>query len=113
MGTIAAPTSKRPIRTTREVLRRYPRICAHIICESLGYATPSVAASILLAVIEGKEHWCEWIAACYGCDPRPAVANAIRTRHYHKGYMADYGHALALVMRAIKEGREPELASWF
>ncbi|GAH43872.1 unnamed protein product, partial [marine sediment metagenome] len=27
-----------------EIMRKYPRITAHIIAESLGYATPSCAA---------------------------------------------------------------------
>ncbi len=107
------PHKKRAVETTKDVLRRYPRICANIICESLGYATPTVAASILLAVIKGKKHHCEWIAGCYDCDPRPAVNNAIRTRHWHTGYMAEFDYALALVRRAIKDGREPDLASWF
>jgi hypothetical protein len=98
---------------TDAVLRRYPRICAHIICASLGYALPSTAASILKAARDGNEHWCEWIASCYRCNPRPAVEQAIRTRHSHRGYMAHYPDALAHVQRAIHTGQEPLFASWF
>lgn len=28
----------------QEAMRRWPRVTAHVICESLGYATPSKAA---------------------------------------------------------------------
>jgi hypothetical protein len=32
--------------TAREFMRRYPHITAHIVSESLGYATPTAAAII-------------------------------------------------------------------
>ena len=94
-------------------LQRYPRICAHIIAESLGYATPTRAAMILRDAKYRQENWCEWIHACYSCNPLPAVRDAIRSRHHHTGYMAEYRLAKALVDRALDDGREPELASWF
>lgn len=99
--------------TNAQVMRRWPRICAHLICESLGYATPSTAATILYDAAMGRENWCEWIAACYGCKPIPAVAKAIRCRHHHRGYMAEYLHALSLVARACADKGEPMFASWF
>jgi hypothetical protein len=64
--------------TLGQIMERYPRITAHIICESLGYATPSCAARILKDAKEGRENWCEWIYSCYDRDPRKAVQNAIR-----------------------------------
>lgn len=94
-------------------MARYPRITAHVICHSLGYATPSCAARILMDAKEGRENWCEWIFSCYGRDPKPAVRQAIHGRHGHRGYMAHYPQALAIVRRAIDTGREPEFASWF
>lgn len=94
-------------------MRRWPRITANVICESLGYATPSVAARIMLDAYEGRENWCEWIASCYHGDPRTAVQRAIATRHYHHGYMADFGMAFALVKRYLETGEEPVFASWF
>jgi hypothetical protein len=99
--------------TRKDYLRRYPRICAHIISESLGYALPSVAAQILKDSKEGRENWCEWIFSCYDRDPRKAVRSAVANRHSHKGYMAEYSRARYLVRKAIDDGREPELASWF
>jgi hypothetical protein len=99
--------------SVKETMKRYPRITAHIIAESLGYATPSMAARILKDAREGRKNYCEWIAACYGGDPLPAVKDAIRNRHNHKGYMAEYKLAYALVKRAIETGEEPLLASWF
>ena len=99
--------------TRQDYLRRYPRICAHIIAESLGYATPDTAAMILKDAKEGKENWCEWIDACYQRDPRPAVERAIRYRHTHRGYMAEYQQALAIVRRRLETGEGPVFASWF
>ncbi len=97
----------------QEVMRRYPRITAHIIAESLGYATPSKAALILKDARERKENWCEWIYSCYDRNPLKAVQASIRNRHYHKGFMAEYKLARALVDRALKDGNEPLFASWF
>ena len=99
--------------SVEETMKCYPRITAHIIAESLGYATPSCAASILRNTIEGKKNYCEWIYSCYDGDPLPAVKNAIRNRHYHKGFMAEYKLALALVKKAIETGDEPLFRSWF
>jgi hypothetical protein len=94
-------------------MQKYPCITAHIIAESLGYATPSCAASILKDAIQGKENYCEWIYSCYERDPKKAVQNAIRNRHHHEGFMAEYKLALALVKRAIETNDEPTFASWF
>ena len=96
-----------------DYLRRYPRICAHIIAHSLGYAVPRLAARILQDAKEGKENRCEWIDACYQRNPRPAVADAIRKRHTHVGYMASYKQALAIIRRELETGEGPTLASWF
>lgn len=97
--------------TQDDAIRRWPRIIGHIICHSLGYATPRMAASILLAAVRGQQHHCEWIMECYVCDPMPAVMAAIRNRHHHRGYMADYGQARRITARAAA-GAHPALASW-
>lgn len=100
--------------TAAEVLRRWPYIVAHVICESLGYATPMRAAHILLDAIQGKPNWCEWIACCHAGKPMGPVITAIKTRHYHKGYMAEIKVAIRLVRAVIQQGEPPEmLASWF
>lgn len=99
--------------SVKETINRYPRITAHIIAESLGYATPSCAARILKDAREGRENYCEWIYSCHNKDPLPAVRDSIRKRHYHKGFMADYKKAYALVMHAIETEEEPIFASWF
>jgi len=103
---------KKP-EAVQDYLRTYKRTCGHIICHSLGYATPSCAARILKDAREGNENWCEWIFSCYDRDPRKAVAAAIRTRHTHHGFMAEYKLARALVQRAIETGDEPLFGSWF
>lgn len=97
----------------QDIMKRYPRVVAHIIAESLGYATPTRAALILRDAKHRQQNWCEWIAACYGCDPLPPVRAAIRNRHYHHGYMAEYKMAKALVDQANHSGDEPMFASWF
>ena len=105
--------SKQELTTAENYLRRYPRITAHIIAESLGYAVPLVAARILKDAKEGQENWCEWIDACYNRDPTPAVKQAIKNRHSHKGYMASYDLALRIVRHQLDTGESPLLASWF
>ena len=97
----------------KETMKRYPRITAHIIAQSLGYATPSCAARILKDAREGRENYCEWIYSCYDKDPLPAVRGSIRNRHHHKGFMAEYKLASKLVDYAIDTGEEPLFASWF
>lgn len=108
------PVRSRGSSVTRiEAARRYPRLVAHVIAESLGYATPGLAAAIVADAREGRSNFCEWIACCYGADPRQAVRAAIRRRHGHRGYMADYRLALELVRRYAETGAEPLFASWF
>ena len=104
------PTS---LETVADVALRYPRIVAHVIAESLGYATPSCAANIVLDVIRRRENCCEWIYSCYGKDPRKALVAAIQKRRCHKGYMAEYKFAKRLVDEFNETGRQPEFASWF
>lgn len=99
--------------TVADYLLRYPRTCSHIICESLGYATPIVAASILRDARQGKENWCEWIYTCFERQPRRALEAAIKNRHRHRGYMAEYRLAYEIVRRAIDDNQHPMFASWF
>ncbi len=103
---------KKP-ETIEEVMKRWPSLTGHVICHSLGYCTPRSAAKIVLDASEGRENWCEWIYSCYNRNPMPAVQMAIKTRHHHKGYLAHYPHAIALVRRYLLTGEEPVLASWF
>lgn len=103
----------RRLETAAAYMKAYPRVTAHIICHSLGYATPTNAAMILKDAHERQENWCEWIYNCYDQDPLPAVRQTIRGRHHHKGYMAEYRLAKALVDQANATGEEPILASWF
>lgn len=112
---IARPPARRVAWQPLDYLRRYPRLCAHVICHSLGYATPLTAARILRHADRDEPEWCEWIDACYARDPKPAVRQAVAGRHSHQGYMAHYPHAIALVRGVIANGEQPlgMLASWF
>ncbi len=99
--------------TAQMILQRCPRLVAHMICHSLGYATPGSAANIIADAHAHRENWCEWIYACYNRNPRPALEQAVQGRKYHKGYMADYRQARAIVEH-VKQGNEgPVFASWF
>jgi hypothetical protein len=95
-------------------LQRYPRITAHLICESLGHASPTKAAMICFDGAAGRKNWCEWIDACYGGDAGRALRNAVRDRHHHRGYMADYAQARRLVEHGRRGVDDTAwLASWF
>ena len=99
--------------TAKDILRRYPRLAAHIICESLGYAEPTLAAFIIRDAKEGKKTYCEWASACFNNDPKAIIRKSFANRHWHTGFMADYGCARKLVDIAGSAGREPIFASWF
>ena len=99
--------------TRDDIMRKFPNVVAHLICESLGYATPTHAAYILQRAIVGDPDYCEWIDACWRNDPTGPVRAAIRGRHHHRGYMAHYPNARALVQHYLDENREPVFASWF
>ena len=93
-------SSRKKLETPQDYMRVFPKATAAVIAFSLGYATPTNAASILQAAHKREQHWCEWIYSCYKCDPLPAVRGAIASRHTLRGYMADYPTALAIVRRA-------------
>jgi hypothetical protein len=44
---------------------------------------------------------------------RDTLRDAIRSRHHHRGFMAEYVHARALVHRLVTTDDSPLLASWF
>lgn len=103
-----------------DALRRWPRLIAHPIAESLGYFTPEGAANTVLLFKRGQENWCEWFLhmASVGRKPMLQVAmetiqRAIRERRYHHGYMSSYELALKIVRRRIATGRGPVFATWF
>lgn len=117
MGLEQSPedNSKIPVAemSVQQVMTRWPRITAHIIAESLGYATPEKAAWILKDAALNQPNYCEWIDACFKGDARKAVVGAIRKRHLHQGYMASYPQALAIVRHVNQGNQGPTLASWF
>ena len=99
--------------SAKQVMMRYPALTAHVICASLGYATPTRAAFIIRAYKYGLTDYCEWVYTYWNGDPEGAIRSAWIGRHTHEGFMADYDHARALVDRAITQDREPVFASWF
>ena len=110
------PVERKPARemSPAEILYRFPMLVAHVICSSLGSATPIAAALVVKAAGEKKACLSEWMYSCYGGDAAKALRHAIRTRHHHHGYMADIHRAQELVLKTILYG-EPNgmFASWF
>ena len=123
------PMGIAPPETQQEVLKRWPSLAAHCICESLGYWTPDGAALALLQYKRGEPYHCEWYWAMNRYEQgrplgeefdrdlldvnRQVIQKAISRRHDHKGYMAEYKRALTIVKRQTDSGERPMLASWF
>jgi len=107
--------------TIQEVLERYPRLTAHLICESLGYFTPEAAANAIMHHRRKESFACEWyIHMAQGFNTqrlievgRKTIERAFRSRHHHQGFMAHYPQARALVEHVRGGGQGPLFASWF
>ena len=105
--------------TSEDVIKRYPNITAHLICQSLGYFSPMAAANAIANHINGLETCCEWYIHMYdgkrtmleiGHD---MISQAISRRRHHRGYMADYRIARAMVKTTIDDPRQsPIFQSW-
>lgn len=119
------------VRTQAEVLQRLPCLVAHLIAESLGYFTPQSAANAIAYCTKGEAFFCEWYydwaskrfangnTKC--ADVRDTVRevgelalhNASQRRSRHRGPMAEFKRALALVCHVRQGGEGPVFASWF
>jgi len=103
--------------TWQDYLKAYPRLAAHIISESLGYASPCVAGRILMDSVNTGRNWCEWVQACYSGDAKAVVRLAFRHRHLHdNGFMSYIDRARSLVREAnAHRGHAPgtDFGSWF
>lgn len=107
-----------------KIMKKYPRIVAHLITESLGYFTPKSAANAIIRAKNNEPYFCEWYTDCarrYGdmWDTENVrkvtveiLKQAIKYRHNHKGIMSNYKIAKQIVDKA-NEGIEPTFASWF
>jgi len=111
---------RKKVRSREDVLRRYPRLVAHLVAESLGYFTPRDAAAVILAYKYRRPFSCEWFLHFQKYSPgatledigEAVIEESIRRRHSHKGFMNNYRIAKSIVDESIN-GREPVLASWF
>ena len=106
------------LRTAEDAMRRWPILTAHMICESLGYFSPHAAAQALLDHHKGRASFSEWYMSRAGRGVtmldvgRNTIRNAIRGRHHHHGYMADYQRARALVAATLERGAITIFGSW-
>ena len=114
------PKTRSAPGTIEETISRFPRLTAHLICESLGYFTPEAAANAILHHRLGHPFYCEWYMHLAGVDResvleagKKTIRRAFINRHHHVGYMSHYPHAHALVEHVRGGGRVPEFASWF
>lgn len=100
-----------------EALRRWPRVVAHVICESLGCLSPIGAAGVVSGAYTGywPEGGSEYMDHCHYGDCARALGNAVYGRRYHSGFMAEYRQARLLVAAEIKGNTDPVVlfGSWF
>ena len=112
----AATTEIGPM-TADEALKRYPRLAAHMICESLGYLSPRAAAVALANHRNGRETGSEMF--CHLKRPeeslldtgRRFIGEAFRRRGFHLGPMAHYP-AAARVVEMEQQGMPTIFSSW-
>lgn len=117
--TMSPPATKRSRpATTAEVLNRYPRLTAHLVCESLGYFSPMSAARAILDHIQNRTNACEWYLdmARNGRTllqvNTDTIARAAKRRRFHQGYMAHYPTARRLVALEQEDLSPAVLGSW-
>jgi hypothetical protein len=124
-------SANRKVRSQTDVLRRLPCLTAHLIAESLGYFTPQSAANAIVHFTKGEAFFCEWYydwagkrfagGSTKGGDLRDivkevgqlAIQNAFKRRRHHRGPMAEFKRAFALVLHVRQGGQGPMFASWF
>lgn len=125
-----ATTIKENDATT--MMKRYPRLVAHMICQSLGYFTPFRAAQAVAYYKDNKPYFCEMYSHSVHLRSKHLTGKendffnrdiimdvqkdfidySFKSRHNHKGYMSDYITARKLIVKEL-EGKGPEFASWF
>ena len=107
MTTDATTERRAKPNTQDEVMERYPALTAHLICHSLGYFSPQGAAHAILDHIRGRSPANEWYMSMASKERplaqvnRDTIKKAIQMRHSHRGFMADYRTARALIQGAL------------
>ena len=105
--------------TVQDAMRRWPRLTAHLICESLGYFSPTGAAMAIRDYKLGIPNYCEWYSHRFGFHAerileggKQVLEEAVQHRRQHTGYMASYRQARLLVEAAILGHEFPLGGSW-
>lgn len=109
-----------------DILRKYPRLVGHLICQSLGYFTPLAAANAIAHYMVNKPFFCEWYSYISHCKcgdffndevvlttNRKILEEAFALRRTHQGYMSEYKRAKVLVAADSERPDVSRLASWF
>ena len=112
-------------RSQSEVLQHLPCLTAHLIAESLGYFTPEGAANAIAYYTKSEAFFCEWYHDWASKRNKSglrdtvrevgelAIKNAVSRRSHHRGPMAEFKRALALVLHVRQGGEGPTFAAWF
>ena len=121
----ATSAQPRPRPTSsQEVLERYPLLTAHLICESLGYFSPTAAANAILHHTRDQPFYCEWYIDAAGFNSQQVLeygkrklADAFHRRKHHRGYMANITQAKTIVLselmpRQAHQAQLPPFQSW-
>jgi len=115
--------------TREEALRRYPRLVAHLMAESLGYLSARCAAAAVANHASRRGSYNEWYMTMATKQRYPEAASreeallltgrdvlgrAFRGRRFHGGYMANLAIAQALVEQERRGAEAPlfGLAGW-
>ena len=115
----STPTRPAPSLTAQAVLERYPLLTAHLICESLGYFSPTAAAAAIAAHHEQQPFACEWYIHMAGFSDKAlletgeqTLRGAYQRRHHHRGFMAEIDQAKAAVRNELENPYRQRLSSW-
>ena len=101
------------LETSQQIMRRYPRLIVHLICESHGNILPSAAAQILMDTRARRASVAPLVTVSLDGDPLLAVRRAIRHRNQHRRDILNYETIQYVVSRAIQTGEEPFFFIWF
>ena len=87
------PGSGQAIPSAPDVIARYPRLLAHMVCESRWTLSSYGAAKALRDYIQGRPSLCKWffnLSHSTGCSladaPKAALGEAFARRHQHRDY---------------------------
>ncbi|UCF84587.1 MAG: hypothetical protein JSV50_02855, partial [Desulfobacteraceae bacterium] len=98
-------TMKKP-EIPQQFIRRYPRIAAHILAQSFGRATATMAAQVGLDALYRRENHQEWVQRRYKGNAGKCLKWSLEFRYFHRLFSANYKFNSRLVSDLINKGYE-------